>query len=53
MPCALLDSVWEELADAFNKDKVIIAKIDADIEKEMGKRYGIQGFPSKHILSLH
>ncbi|KAJ9092111.1 hypothetical protein QFC21_006977 [Naganishia friedmannii] len=44
--CKKLVPVWEELADAFNKDKIIIAKIDADIEKEMGKRYGIQGFPT-------
>ncbi|GHJ89087.1 hypothetical protein NliqN6_5489 [Naganishia liquefaciens] len=48
--CKRLAPVWEELADAFSgayqKDRVIIAKIDADIEKEMGQRYGIQGFPT-------
>jgi protein disulfide-isomerase A6 len=50
-------SVWEELADSFSgayqKDQVIIAKIDADIEKEIGQRYGIQGFPSKSPLFSH
>ncbi|KAJ9099698.1 hypothetical protein QFC20_005631 [Naganishia adeliensis] len=48
--CKRLVPTWEELADSFSgayqKDRVIIAKIDADIEKEIGQRYGIQGFPT-------
>jgi len=43
-PC----SVYEELASAFEfaKDKVTIAKVDADANKELGRRFGVQGFPT-------
>lgn len=46
--CKNLAPVYEELgqAFAFAKDKVSIAKVDADREKELGKRFGIQGFPT-------
>jgi len=46
--CKTLAPVYEELAHEFAsaKDKVIIAKVDADAEKSLGKRFGVQGFPT-------
>jgi protein disulfide-isomerase A6 len=46
--CKNLAPVWEELALTFekNKDQVQIAKVDADAEKSLGKRFGVQGFPT-------
>ncbi|KAM7204326.1 Thioredoxin-like fold [Rhypophila sp. PSN 637] len=46
--CKNLAPVWEELAYSFEsqKDKVQIAKVDADAEKALGKRFGVQGFPT-------
>ncbi|KAL2160672.1 hypothetical protein VTH06DRAFT_1360 [Thermothelomyces fergusii] len=46
--CKKLAPVYEELALAFEhaKDKVQIAKVDADAERDLGKRYGVQGFPT-------
>ncbi|KAG6817654.1 hypothetical protein H0H87_005411 [Tephrocybe sp. NHM501043] len=43
-----LAPVYEQLADAFAgaKDKVIVAKVDADADKALGKKYGITGFPT-------
>ena len=41
--------MYEQLADAFAhaKDKVIIAKVDADGEgRPLGQKYGVTGFPS-------
>jgi protein disulfide-isomerase A6 len=46
--CKTLAPVYEELAQnfAFAKDQVVIAKVNADSEKSLGKRFGIQGFPT-------
>ncbi|KAM5342570.1 hypothetical protein ACJ41O_013536 [Fusarium nematophilum] len=46
--CKTLAPVYEELAFAYEhaKDKVQIAKVDADAQRELGKRFGIQGFPT-------
>lgn len=47
--CKNLAPVYEQLAQDFafaKKDKLSIAKVDADSEKELGKRFGIQGFPT-------
>lgn len=46
--CKTLAPVYEQLASdfAFAKDKVVIAKVDADAEKTLGKRFGVQGFPT-------
>jgi protein disulfide-isomerase A6 len=46
--CKTLAPVYEQLAQdfAFAKDKISIAKVDADSEKSLGKRFGIQGFPT-------
>jgi protein disulfide-isomerase A6 len=46
--CKKLAPVWEELATTFEhaKDQIQIAKVDADAERALGKRFGVQGFPT-------
>ncbi|KAL7266548.1 hypothetical protein RUND412_010903 [Rhizina undulata] len=46
--CKNLAPVYEQLADSFasQKDKVTIAKVDADDHKSLGKRFGVSGFPT-------
>ena len=46
--CKSLAPVYEELATNFEfaKDKVTIAKVDADAEKDLGRRFDVQGFPT-------
>jgi protein disulfide-isomerase A6 len=46
--CKNLAPVYEELGLAFEhaKDKVQIAKVDADSERDLGKRFNVQGFPT-------
>ncbi|KAK5122118.1 hypothetical protein LTR85_004364 [Meristemomyces frigidus] len=46
--CKTLAPIYEELANNFEglKDKVTIAKVDADSEKDLGRRFGVQGFPT-------
>jgi len=46
--CKTLAPIYEELATKFGhaKDKVTIAKVDADKHKDLGQRFGIQGFPT-------
>lgn len=47
--CKTLAPIYEQLAHEFafaKKDKLIIAKVDADSEKSLGKRFGVQGFPT-------
>lgn len=46
--CKKLAPVWEELAENFAsaEDKVSIGKVDADEHKELGRRFGVQGFPT-------
>ncbi|KZV64435.1 protein disulfide isomerase [Peniophora sp. CONT] len=47
--CKNLAPTYEQLADAFahKKDKVIVAKVDADGEgRPLGQKYGVTGFPT-------
>ncbi len=45
--CKNLAPIYEDLAQVFaSTDKVQIAKVDADAEKDLGKRFGVQGFPT-------
>ncbi|KAK9239740.1 thioredoxin-like protein [Lipomyces kononenkoae] len=46
--CKNLAPIYEELADSYasRKAKIQIAKIDADINRKIGKKYDIKGFPT-------
>lgn len=44
--CKKLAPEFEIVAEAFAKQGVIIAKVDADQHKELGSRFEIQGFPT-------
>lgn len=46
--CKSLAPVYEELAAKFASvaDQVSIAKVDADEHKSLGKKFGVQGFPT-------
>ncbi|KAJ6619763.1 protein disulfide isomerase [Mycena sp. CBHHK59/15] len=47
--CKNLAPVYEQVADAFvhAKDKVVVAKVDADGEgKPLGAKYGVTGYPT-------
>lgn len=46
--CKNLAPVYEELAQLFAhaEDKVTIGKVDADEHRELGQKYGVQGFPT-------
>jgi protein disulfide-isomerase A6 len=46
--CKTLAPVYEDLAAVFEyaKDKVQIAKVDADAQRDLGKRFKVQGFPT-------
>ena len=54
--CKNLAPIYEELGQAFapaggsaggaDSSKVIIGKVDADKHKALGKRFGVQGFPT-------
>jgi hypothetical protein len=51
-----LAPVYEQLADAFAhaKDKVVIAKVDADgVGKPLGRKYDVTGYPSAYIPMSH
>lgn len=46
--CKRLAPEYEKLADAFatKKNKVLIAKVDADANRELGERINLKGFPT-------
>jgi len=45
--CKKLVPDYEKLANAFRSEKhVVIAKVDADAHKDVGTKYGVQGFPT-------
>lgn len=46
--CKTLAPIYEELATnfAFAEDKVAIGKVDADEHKDLGRKFGVQGFPT-------
>lgn len=46
--CKNLAPVYEELAQNFGfaSDKLVIGKVDADEHKDLGRKFGVQGFPT-------
>ncbi|KAI9894317.1 MAG: hypothetical protein M1814_003073 [Vezdaea aestivalis] len=46
--CKTLAPIYEQLGQnfAFAENKVSIAKVDADENRDLGKRFGVQGFPT-------
>lgn len=45
--CKRLAPAYEEVGKTFdNSDDVIIAKVDADADRTLGGRFGVQGFPT-------
>ncbi|KAL8706863.1 MAG: hypothetical protein Q9201_000132 [Fulgogasparrea decipioides] len=46
--CKNLAPVYEELAQSFEfaSDRIVIGKVDADEHKDLGRRFGVQGFPT-------
>lgn len=46
--CKNLAPIYDELAASFGSQssKVSIANVDADAHKDLGKRFGVQGFPT-------
>ena len=53
--CKRLAPEYEKLADAFakKKDRVVIAKVDADANREIGRRIGLVGFPTIKYFPAH
>lgn len=53
--CKTLAPIYEQLADSFatKKDRVLIAKVDADANKELGRRVGLRGFPTLKWFPPH
>lgn len=50
--CKSLAPTYEKVAETFkNEPKCIVAKVDADSEKELGSRFGISGFPTIKFFS--
>jgi len=46
--CKNLAPAWDALADAFKdaSNEVVIAKVDADSNRDLGSRFGVSGFPT-------
>ncbi|KAF2433355.1 disulfide isomerase [Tothia fuscella] len=46
--CKTLAPIYEELAQGFQhaEKKLVIAKVDADEHKDLGRKFGVQGFPT-------
>jgi len=44
--CKTLAPEYEIVGDAFEREPVVIAKVDADAHKELGSRFDVHGFPT-------
>lgn len=50
--CKKLTPIYEEVGKTFKSDKnCVVAKVDADSEKELGSRFGVSGFPTIKFFS--
>jgi hypothetical protein len=45
--------VFEQLADSFSyaKEKVVVAKVDADAHRELGQRFGVTGIACSDCIN--
>ncbi|KAE8234318.1 hypothetical protein CF326_g636 [Tilletia indica] len=50
--CKSLAPIYEQLADSFahEKDRVLIAKVDADSNRSAGKTFDVAGFPTLKLF---
>ncbi|EEH49549.1 protein disulfide-isomerase domain [Paracoccidioides brasiliensis Pb18] len=44
--CRNLAPIYDQLADVFANENVHISKVDADEHKDLGRKFGVQGFPT-------
>ncbi|KAI7892658.1 thioredoxin-like protein [Mucor mucedo] len=45
--CKTLAPIWEKVASTFaNEENCVVAKIDADLERDIGTEFDISGFPT-------
>merc|ERR1711901_17851 len=50
--CKSLAPKYEELAKVFEgEENVVIAKVDATAERDLGGQYGFEGFPTLKVFS--
>lgn len=50
--CKNMAPVWEELAESLSgNNKVQIVKINADVNRAVGERYGIEGYPTLKMFN--
>jgi len=50
--CKRLEPVYEKVAKTFeNEKKCVVAKVDADSEKDLGSKYEVSGFPTIKFFS--
>lgn len=50
--CKNLAPVYEKVAQAFKSEsKCVVARVDADAEKDLGSRFGVSGFPTIKFFS--
>jgi len=50
--CKNLAPTYEKVAEAFRAESnCVVAKVDADSEKELGQRFGVSGFPTIKFFS--
>ncbi|KAF9579792.1 hypothetical protein BGW38_003806 [Lunasporangiospora selenospora] len=46
--CKTLEPIYDELSEAFTakKDKLVVAKVNADEHRALGEKFGIKGYPT-------
>lgn len=50
--CKSLAPTYEKVAEAFQSESnCVVARVDADSEKELGRRFGVSGFPTIKFYS--
>jgi len=50
--CKSLAPVYEKVAEAFqNEPNCVVAKVDADADRDLGTRFGVSGFPTIKFFS--